>query len=102
MTNKRRASQILWIECVGFLLIVALSWVNEIAQLPRLLFGGSVQSNLVLIPGVMISEKPLCSGRVPALTFRAASGSFLNAGRDNFRDNPGDNRRSVSPTVSYT
>lgn len=45
MTNKRRANQILWIECVGFLLIVALSWVNEIAQLPRLLFGGSVQSN---------------------------------------------------------
>ncbi len=45
MTNKRRANQILWIECIGFLLIIVLSWVDELAQLPRLIFGGTAQPN---------------------------------------------------------
>jgi hypothetical protein len=45
MTNKRRANRILWIECIGFFLIIALSWVDELAQLPRLIFGGVAQPN---------------------------------------------------------
>ena len=45
MTNKRRAHQILWIECIGFLLIILLSWLDEIVQLPRLIFGGAALPN---------------------------------------------------------
>ena len=45
MTNKRRAHQILWIECIGFLLIIVLSWLDEIVQLPRLIFGGAELPN---------------------------------------------------------
>ena len=45
MTNKRRANQILWIECIGFLLIIALSWMDEVARLPSLIFGGTTQPN---------------------------------------------------------
>ncbi len=37
--NKRTASSILWIECVGFSLIIALSWLDELLGLPHLLFG---------------------------------------------------------------
>ena len=33
MTNKRRANQILWIECIGFLLIIALSWISGLLAL---------------------------------------------------------------------
>jgi hypothetical protein len=45
MTNKRRAHQILWIECIGFLLIILLSWLDEMVQLPRLIFGGAAMPN---------------------------------------------------------
>ena len=45
MTNKRRAHQILWVECIGFLLIIVLSWLDEIVQLPRLIFGGAALPN---------------------------------------------------------
>jgi hypothetical protein len=37
--NKRTARTILWIECVGFLLIIMLSWMNELLRLPQRLFG---------------------------------------------------------------
>lgn len=39
--NKRTANTILWIECIGFVLIILLSWLNELLQLPQLLFGGT-------------------------------------------------------------
>ncbi len=44
-TNRRRAHKILWIECGGFALIIALSWIDELFGLPRLLFGGGAQPN---------------------------------------------------------
>ncbi len=40
MTNKRRAHQVIWIECLGFLVIIALSWIDEFIELPRWMFGG--------------------------------------------------------------
>lgn len=43
--NRRTADTILWIECVGFALIILLSWVDELLGLPHLLFGGVTQPN---------------------------------------------------------
>ena len=37
--NKRTAHSILWIECLGFSLIILLSWLDELIGLPHLLFG---------------------------------------------------------------
>ncbi|MDQ6860392.1 MAG: hypothetical protein M3032_04450 [Verrucomicrobiota bacterium] len=42
--NKRAARTILWIECIGFALIILLSWVDELLALPRRLFGGVAHS----------------------------------------------------------
>ena len=41
--NKRTAETILWIECLGFSLLILLSWVDELFRLPYLLFGGPQQ-----------------------------------------------------------
>lgn len=41
--NKRTANKILWIECVGFSLLILLSWLDELLRLPYLLFGGPRQ-----------------------------------------------------------
>ena len=38
-SNKRTAHSILWIECLGFSLIILLSWLDELLGLPHLLFG---------------------------------------------------------------
>ncbi len=43
--NKRTVEKILWIECIGFALLIALSWVDELAGLPHVLLGGAVQPN---------------------------------------------------------
>src|SRR4051794_6148909 len=43
--NKRTAAAILWIECLGFGLIILLSWVDELLGLPRLLTGGAAAPN---------------------------------------------------------
>jgi hypothetical protein len=43
--NKRTAERILWIECIGFSLLIALSWLDELIGLPHLLFGGVQQPN---------------------------------------------------------
>lgn len=40
MKLRKSGSWVLWYECIGFLLIIALSWVNEIEGLPQFLFGG--------------------------------------------------------------
>ncbi len=41
--NGRGAEKILWIECVGFSLLILLSWLDELASLPHLIFGGPQQ-----------------------------------------------------------
>ena len=38
-SNKRTARKILWIECLGFSLLILLSWLDELLGLPHLLFG---------------------------------------------------------------
>lgn len=43
--NRRTLNSILWIECIGFLVIILLSWVDELYNVPRLLFGGAQVSN---------------------------------------------------------
>ncbi len=43
--NKPNARTILSIECVGFSLLIALTWVDEFFGLPRVLFGGKAQMN---------------------------------------------------------
>jgi hypothetical protein len=44
--RKRRAlSSILWIECVGFTVIIVLSWVDELINLPQRFFGSAYKSN---------------------------------------------------------
>ncbi|MEP6810607.1 MAG: hypothetical protein ABI992_10220 [Chthoniobacterales bacterium] len=43
--NKRNARRILWIESIGFIFLVALSWVDELLGLPGRLFGGAWQMN---------------------------------------------------------
>ena len=45
MGNKRRASKVLWIECIGFAALLVLSWLDELVRLPQLIFGGSAMSN---------------------------------------------------------
>jgi hypothetical protein len=40
MKVRKSGSWVLWYEAIGFLLIIALSWVNEIEGLPEVLFGG--------------------------------------------------------------
>ncbi len=45
MTNRRKANEVLWLESLGFLAIIILSWLDELIQLPRLFWGGSAQSN---------------------------------------------------------
>jgi len=42
MKLRKNGSWVLWYEAIGFLLIIALSWVNEIEGLPQFLFGGKV------------------------------------------------------------
>ena len=41
----RHASQILTVEIIGFLAIIALSWANELYGLPSLIFGGGHRVN---------------------------------------------------------
>lgn len=45
MANSIKAQRILWYQAAGFLLIIALSWMDETLSLPSLLFGGSEHSN---------------------------------------------------------
>lgn len=45
MPARRHASQILAVEIVGFLAIIALSWANELYGLPSLIFGGGHRVN---------------------------------------------------------
>lgn len=40
MINRKKTQRILWYETIGFLFLIALSWLNELASLPQLIFGG--------------------------------------------------------------
>ena len=40
MNVRKSGSRVLWYEGLGFVLIIALSWLNELADLPRFLVGG--------------------------------------------------------------
>ena len=45
MPARHRASQIVAVELIGFLAIIALSWANELFGLPSLIFGGGHRVN---------------------------------------------------------
>lgn len=45
MKNKRRASQVLWIECLGFASLLVVSWLDEFARLPQVILGGAAVTN---------------------------------------------------------
>ena len=69
MRNTRPGSQVVWLELVGFVVIIALSWANELAGLPRLLLGGAQQTDwresvvetlvvvVVAVPVVMFTRR---------------------------------------------
>ena len=42
MKLRKSGSWVLWYQAIGFLLIIALSWVNELEGLPQFLFGGKI------------------------------------------------------------
>lgn len=46
MINRKKTQRILWYESLGFLFLIALSWLNEVLSLPHLLFGAGPHSNL--------------------------------------------------------
>jgi hypothetical protein len=45
MRQKTRQRRILWIESIGFTIIIALSWLTELVRLPHLLYGESFVPN---------------------------------------------------------
>jgi hypothetical protein len=45
MNNPNKAHRILWYECVGFLVIILLSWGDELLRLPQRVFGGAQNPN---------------------------------------------------------
>jgi hypothetical protein len=45
MINRKKTERILWYESLGFLFLIALSWLNELLSLPHLIFGGGPHSN---------------------------------------------------------
>lgn len=69
MPADRRAFQILAVEIIGFMMIIALSWVNELLGLPGWLFGGRHRVNwpesllettvivIVAIPVILITRR---------------------------------------------
>ena len=45
MRKSRAGSRVVWLELVGFAIIITLSWANELAGLTRLLLGGDQQTD---------------------------------------------------------
>ena len=45
LSNKRKANAVLWVECIGFACLIALSWLDELLHLPQRMFGGSARTN---------------------------------------------------------
>lgn len=44
--TKRKENSILWVEAVGFSLLIALCWFTELSRIPYLLFGDAFVPNL--------------------------------------------------------
>jgi hypothetical protein len=40
MISRKKIKWILWFETLGFLLLILLSWLDELVSLPQLIFGG--------------------------------------------------------------
>ena len=69
MPAQPHVSKILAVEIIGFALIIALSWVNELTGLPSLIFGGGHRVNwpeslietviiaLVAIPVLLLTRR---------------------------------------------
>jgi hypothetical protein len=45
MQKSHAGSRVVWLELVGFAIIIALSWANELAGLTRVLLGGHQQTD---------------------------------------------------------
>lgn len=45
MIKSKKTSRILWYQAISFLLIIALSWMDELLSLPSRLFGGVQHSD---------------------------------------------------------
>lgn len=45
MENENKAHRILWYECIGFLCIILLSWLDELLRLPQRFLGGVSRTN---------------------------------------------------------
>ena len=45
MRVRRRGSRVIWYECLGFGLILFLSWLNKLVDLPHLLVGGEAHAS---------------------------------------------------------
>src|SRR5579859_8191786 len=45
MQVQKSGSKVLWYECFGFGLILLLSWLNKVVDLPSLLVGGSAHAS---------------------------------------------------------
>lgn len=45
MINRNKVKQILWFETFSFLLLILLSWLDELVSLPQLVFGGGDHTN---------------------------------------------------------
>jgi hypothetical protein len=45
MTTSKHVSRVLWCQAIGFAIIIALSWADEFADLPRYFFGGPQTPN---------------------------------------------------------
>lgn len=45
MSKKNKAHRILWYECVGFTIVILVSWADELFRLPQRFFGGPRQGS---------------------------------------------------------
>ena len=43
--TKKQGDSILWIEALGFSIIITLSWVTELVRLPHLIYGEPFEAN---------------------------------------------------------
>jgi len=69
MSTQTYVSRILWLESIGFLAIIVLSWLNELSDLPHLVGGVQYVPNwresvletlivlLVAIPAMILSKR---------------------------------------------
>jgi hypothetical protein len=46
MINRKKPQRILFYESIGFVILIVLSWLNELVSLPHLIFGGGEHSSL--------------------------------------------------------